>query len=345
MEMDKKLFTSPSKNPLHVKLMRWGEIESTFDVIVDDEELTQSVARSVVLVSEDHAIKILQDSDPDLVNELRVGNALNKLSRENLTHVFGFTHGYVLSFDLPPHVSLARISLNVPGRGYVDVSAHHYVYMFLDLHSHSFADLPDDPKINEDYYFEMLIGIYYARMHCKFSHHDVHTGNLMFRVAGKKHTRTYKIADFYVSIQKSDVEPKLIDFGKSVVDSNYSDEKWKDPAFKRFWDKSDVLHLSVIFERRNLSDRFRQFLSDEVFPKYASSRYATKLEFDSAANFKNIENLLEKYFGRNQTVDCMVCNAKANYRIGSMLFFCGEPCRILHDKKKERKKVNYFKKH
>ncbi len=334
MEGDEELLTSPSRNPLDVKLMTWAEIQNTFDVIVDDDELTQVVARSVVLLSDDYAIKIMQDTDPDLSNELRVGHTLNKLSKENATQVFGFTTGYVLSFDLPPHLTLAPISLNVPGHGYVSSRAHHYVYVFLERIEHKFQDLPDDPKINEDFYFEMLIGLYYARLKYKFCHHDWHMGNLMFNVTETKHTRSYKIGEFYVSIQQSDIEPKLIDFGKSVVDKTYSDDNWKDPKFKRFWDKSDILHLSAIFTGRTLSDRFRQFLSEEVLPKYESSRYARKLEFDSAANAKNIENLLEKYFGRHQAVNCMMCNSKANFGLGNRLVFCGEACRIRHDRNK-----------
>src|SRR5262249_53154826 len=154
-------------------------------------------------------------------------------------------------------------------------------------------------------------------------HYDIHEGNLMFNTAKTKTTRSYKVADFYVTIMDSVIEPKLIDYGKSVMDPEYADARWREPQFKKFWNKSDVYHLSRIFSmRENLSDKFRRFLEQDALPTYENSRYATKLENDSAANFKNIEVLLERYFGKNQTIYCRICSGTmAKFRIGNV-FLC-----------------------
>lgn len=318
-------FSPLSIDPALIKLMTWNEIQETF---FDKDESTQD--DSSVLLSEDHAVKIIQNHDPQLSNELSVSAKLNELSRENLTNVFNFTSGYILSTELPPHIQMKPLSFYVSEqRNYVDIPAHHYVYVFSQKILHAFETLPDEPKINEDFYFEILIGLYYARQKFKFSHWDIHTGNLMYNWKEKKASRTYKIGgQFFVTIRDTHIEPKLVDYGKSVADLAYTDDQWKEQKWRKFWNKSDIYHLSLIISHRvNLSERFRQFLERNILPKFRSSMYATKLEKDSAANHKNIEDILLAFFGENETVHCMVCDQQAEYqaKVGN-LYFCGEGC-------------------
>jgi hypothetical protein len=157
---------------------------------------------------------------------------------------------------------------------------------------------------------------------------NIHEQNLMFNVSKFKKSRAYKISDFYVTVQDTVIEPKLIDYGKSVMDETYSDDKWREGRFKKMWNKSDVYHLSLIFShRRNLSDKFRQFLERDVLPNYLSSMYARKLENDSAANYQNVESLLRLYFGAEQTFVCTVCRQDADYKDVNA-FFCGQACQF-----------------
>lgn len=311
--------------------MPWTEIRDTFfNNNNEDDDATQRESRStVVLVAADHAVKIYQNHDPEHANELAVSNKLNELAAENLTHVFNFVSGYILSMDLPPYVQLKPLSVYVPSkRGYMNILAHHYVYVFSQPIQFAFEKLPDEPKLNEDFYFEILIGIYYARKRFKFCHSDIHEGNLMYNWTAKKATRSYRIGDFFVTIHNTHVEPKLVDYGKSVADPSYEDVLWKEERFKKFWNKSDIYHLSLIISHRvNLTERFRKFLEGEVMPKFRSAMYATRLEKDSAANDKNIEDILLAYFGASEHVNCLVCGRVAEYQAVGNKYFCGEGCR------------------
>ena len=303
--MEELPFTPLSIDPTSIVLMSWDELRDTFDYKEDKG----------TLIMADYSVKVFAGDDPQLANEVSVSNKLKTLTDTHQTLVFNYAYGYVLSTELPPHYT--RLS-----------NAIHYVYLFSQRINHQFCELPDEAKVNEDFYFEILIGIYYARKQFNFSHWDIHEGNLMFNLRDRPATRAYRIGSFYVTIENTRIEPKLIDYGKSVIDATYSDDRWKEPQFKKLWNKSDIHHLSWIFsERKQLSDRFRDFLTNDVLPKYASSRYATKLEEDSAANHANIEQLLQSYFGANQTVQCMVCTGVARYKDTTGVF-CGEACQL-----------------
>ena len=286
--------------------------------------------KTLVIKSADYSVKILQNTDPDLENEVSIMSKLNALSQENTTQVFSFGIGYILCPDIPPDiVQLEPISVHQPGIGYVTQSVGHYVYLFSEKIQRDFEALPDQPKINEDFFFEILIGLYYARRQWKFVHWDIHEKNLMFNKSSKPSSRTYRIGDnFYVTIANTSIEPKLIDYGKSAIDTDYMDERWQEPRFKKQWNKSDIYHLALIFSHReNLSDRFRQFLKEEVLIKYADAMYARKLEHDSAANYQNIEYLLATYFGMNQVAKCIMCPSKALFiEAKELRHFCGEVC-------------------
>jgi hypothetical protein len=104
-----------------------------------------------------------------------------------------------------------------------------------------------------------------------------------------------------VTIEDSNIEPKLIDYGKSVIDKEYTDTRWREPRFKKMWNKSDIYHLSLIFShRQNLTTKFRDFLDVVVLPSYRASMYATKKEKDSASNYQNIADFLKIYFVNTQ---------------------------------------------
>ncbi len=347
---EKMEFTSPALDPGLIQLLSWDEIDESFHLdhmltettvpsssgsvedADDDGEVNMGPTKSVVFAARDYAVKVMQDHDPDMLNELAVGNKLNDLSKKNLTQVFNYVSGYVLSTELPPGIQLEPISVYEANMGYSDYEAHHYVYIFSELVKNPFDMLPDEPKANEDFYFEILVGLFYARRRFNFCHWDLHEKNLMFNVSKSKRSRAYKISDFYVTIEDTVIEPKLIDYGKSVVDETYSDDKWREARYKKLWNKSDIYHLSLIFShRRNLSDKFRQFLERDVLPKYVGSMYARKLEQDSGANHQNIEALLKLYFGTEQALICTVCREEAGYKDVNG-FFCGKACQLRYYK-------------
>jgi hypothetical protein len=108
----------------------------------------------------------------------------------------------------------------------------------------TFDKLPDEPKTKEDFYFEILIGIYFARKQLKFTHWDVRTGNLMFNELEEPITRVYSISNgFYVIIKDSAIQPKVIDYGKSAIEPTYTDEQWREARFRKMWNKSDLYHI------------------------------------------------------------------------------------------------------
>ncbi len=94
--------------------------------------------------------KVIPSTCPQLSNEIHVFDTLNTLS--NLTLIFGHAYGYVLSLDPPPEQDNSSQD---------DKEGGHYVYLFMQPFEHNFSDLPDEPKANEDFYFEILIGLYY----------------------------------------------------------------------------------------------------------------------------------------------------------------------------------------
>jgi hypothetical protein len=281
--------TPMSADPSLFKIMTWLEFEATFQPV---GQLSENV-----LSSEDYAIKVLHSSSPDFTNELRVMNKLNTLCSE--TSIFGHAYGYILSPD-PPRRFQNNDDEWTQTRG-------HYAYLLMEPFEFNFFDLPDEPKANEDFFFEILIGLYYARKAYSFCHWDIHQRQLMFNTYEVEQTRSYRIgADsdaFYVTIS-SCIDPKLVDFGKSAInETGITTEElkhcalWKDPRHFKLWNKSDIYHLALIFAQRdNLSLKFRTFLDDCVLPTYATSMYAKTFQSDCSTNYANIEELLRVFF-------------------------------------------------
>jgi hypothetical protein len=315
--------TPLSVNPSSILVMSWPEIEATF------QPRQVSAGATNVLLSEDYAIKVLHSTVPHLQNELYVMCKLNDMVGRTLA--FGHAYGTILSPDSPwdslqeddiestatdyaaggndeisslqPTVSNQSTvnSQHIPGGG-------HYVYLFMEPIESNFSDLPDDPQVNEDFFFEVLIGLYYARKAFSFCHWDIHPGQLMFNTSEEEKLRCYHIGDdnegnvFYVSI-RSCIQPKLVDFGKSVIDDTGittddltgNSDTWR--SNPKLWNKSDIYHLALLFSHReNLSMAFRSFLEETVLPMYRSSMYATRPQKDSSANFANIEELLRLFY-------------------------------------------------
>ena len=291
------------KLPSALVVLSGSEIEATFRPL-------RSVAPNVFL-SEDYAIKVLHSSSSQLQNELYVMNKLNGMTRQTL--IFGHAYGYILSPDSPLHFQDDSDDEWIQTRG-------HYAYLFMEPFESNFCDLPDEPKTNEDFFFEILIGLYYARKEFSFCHWDIHRGQLMFNTLEEEEARCYRIGGdndedndgFYVTITSS-IEPKLVDFGKSVIEETgittedlmmEGGSAWKD--HHTLWNKSDIYHLALIFSHReNLSPTFRLFLEETVLPMYRSSMYATRPQKDSSTNYTNIQDLLRLYFcaQQNETTD------------------------------------------
>jgi hypothetical protein len=289
-------------------------VHMTFDQIANDFGFSKMLSKHVFAAENDYAVKIIAKSDKHLSNEIAVCNQLIALFKH--TQIFQYTYGYILCMDLPSDVAPFDQDFG-------------YIYLFSELIDQPFDKLPDEDKTNEDFYFEILIGLYYARKLLKFTHWDIHDGNLMFNTLEEPTTRVYPISNgFYVAIKNSTIMAKLIDYGKSAIEPTYTDAQWKETRFRKMWNKSDLYHISLIFShRQHLSDKFREFLQEDVLPVYRSSMYATKLESDSAANFENIEKLLHLYFD-GQKVECVQCYIKqAEYHDGKSVF-CGEACQI-----------------
>jgi hypothetical protein len=300
--------TPLSVNPASVVVMSWPEIEATFRPLT-------TVAENVLL-SEDYAIKVLHSTSPQLQNELHVMSKLNEMTGKTL--LFGHAYGTILSPDSPWQYEddIESTTMDYGDDGNNEISTNqpipgggHYVYLFMEPIESNFSELLDEPKVNEDFFFEILIGLYYARKAFSFCHWDIHDGQLMFNTLDEEQLRCYKIGDddkgniFYVSV-RSRIEPKLVDVGKSVLDETGitteelmmgDDACWNDHP--KLWNKSDIYHLALIFSHReNLSIEFRQFLEEKVLAVYKSSMYATSPQQDSSTNYINIEELLRLFY-------------------------------------------------
>jgi hypothetical protein len=305
--------TPLSVDPASIVVMSWPEIAATFRPL-------RSVADNVFL-TEDYAVKIFHSTDPQLQNELRVMAKFNKMVGPTL--IFGHAYGTILSPDAPwdydDDDDIESTATDYAGDDNNEILSKqpvqnlvvggHYVYLFMTPFESNFSDLPDEPQVNEDFFFEILIGLYYARKAFDFCHWDIHEGQLMFNTLNEEQLRCYKIGDddkgnvFYVSI-RSCIEPKLVDFGKSAIDETGlttedltvgDDACWKDHP--KLWNKSDIYHLALLFSHReNLSVAFRQFLAETVLPTYKSSMYATSPQKDCSTNYANIEELLRTWY-------------------------------------------------
>jgi hypothetical protein len=306
--------TPLSVDPSSIVVMSWPEIAATFRPL-------RSVADNVFL-TEDYVVKVLHSTDPQLQNELRVMRKLNKMVGPTL--IFGHAYGTILSPDAPWGESdnydndddVESTATDYADDNHDETSPKqltqtsnqqtfggHYVYLFMTPFESNFSDLPDEPQVNEDFFFEILIGFYYARKAFSFCHWDIHDGQLMFNTLEEEQLRCYKIGDdnnvFYVSI-RSRIEPKLVDFGKSVIDESgitteelmqQNSDIWR--SHPKLWNKSDIYHLALLFSHReNLSLEFRCFLEETVLPMYKSSMYATSPQKDASTNYTNIEELL-----------------------------------------------------
>jgi hypothetical protein len=302
--------TPLSVDPSSIVVMSWPEIAATFRPL-------RSLADNVLL-TEDYAVKVLHSTDPQLQNELRVMTKLNKIVGPTL--IFGHAYGTILSPDAPwgdfhnndvnDNDDVESTATDYADDNQDETSSKqltqtsnqqtfggHYVYLFMTPFESDFSDLPDEPQANEDFFFEILIGLYYARKAFSFCHWDIHDGQLMFNTLAEEQLRCYKIGEddkgnvFYVSI-RSRIEPKLVDFGKSVIAETAGENS--DP---KLWNKSDIYHLALLFSHHeNLSEAFRQFLEETVLPAYKSSMYATRPQKDCSTNYANIEELLRTWY-------------------------------------------------
>ena len=167
--------TPLSIDPARIILFPWIEIDKRFEFI--------KVLSDNVFATLDFAVKVIPSTDRTLSNELAVSKKLNLLSEENTTQVFSYSYGYVLSMDFPSQLRNRQKSQE----------DGHYIYLFMEPIEFEFADLPDEPKINEDFYFEVLIALYYARKRFKFTHWDIHAKQLMFNKSEESVTRSYNI--------------------------------------------------------------------------------------------------------------------------------------------------------
>ncbi len=285
-----------------IVVMSWPEIEATF-------QPREAVAANFLL-SEDYAIKVLHSTSPELKNELHIMSKLNDMTRQTL--IFGHAYGTILSpdalwdsrYDDVESTATECDSNEVLSTEHIHGGGH-YVYLFMEPIDFNFSDLPDESKVNEDFFFEILIGLYYARKAFSFCHWDIHDGQLLFNMLDEEQLRCYQIGEennvFYVTI-RSRIEPKLVDFGKSAIDESgvtpadsTQDNTWK--SHPKLWNKSDIYHLALLFShRQNLSPAFRQFLEEIVLPTYKSSMYATRPQKDSSTNYGNIEELLRLFY-------------------------------------------------
>ena len=261
-------FTSLSIDPARIILLPWIEIDDQFEFV---RALSENV-----FAAQEFAVKVIPSTDRTLFNELAVSGKLNLLSEENATQVFSYSYGYILSMDFPSQLKNRQKSQE----------DGHYIYLFMEPIEFEFADLPDEPKINEDFYFEVLIALYYARKRFKFTHWDIHAKQLMFNMTEEGSSRSYNIGGkFFVTIEDTKIQPKLIDYGKSALDETYSDDDWREPRFKKMWNKSDIYHLSLIFSHReNLSPKMRDFLEKIVLPMYRSSMYVQQRKVGRVAS-------------------------------------------------------------
>lgn len=279
-------FTEGTTSPLSIKLMPWGEIflryfdtSKPFRVINN----TRKEYGSAVLIASNYAIKVMRIDDPDVEGEIQVGYTLTSLLKDK-TPIFNATYGYILSTpELPPNVIPMKPTLS---------PTHHLVYVFLEQSDFSFDKLSDNPKTNQDFYFEVLIGLYFARQALKFSHRDIQTDNLMFQQLPAPTTRKYNLDRGLVIEITSDIVPKVIDFGQAVMDVDYQDGV-DDEEYKQFWDLSDVRELSLVFRNRKGTNKFKQLVNDTFNKIELKPR---RRGVDSAANTQIIVDLLKAFY-------------------------------------------------
>ena len=292
---------SYEEDPSGVVVRTWSQIQSKYDV-ADRSVATRGDPHQLVLLSPQYAIKVFQNTAEDVYSELLVGDALNELM-ENTGHaLFSKTAGYIISKELPPGMTLRPFSGSDEFGELFDLEPDCYIYVFIERVAMPFKSLPDEPRVNENAFFELLLGIYYARRELCFVHYDIHEGNIMFDVSENATDHVYKLGGGKCLTIRSAITPKLIDFGKSVLDPEYAGQGTLE--YKRFWNKSDVDHLASLFqERSNNGVAFGGFL-EEVRRMYGDSRYATRLGSDHAANHKGVLNLILSYFG-DRIKDCV----------------------------------------
>lgn len=268
-----------STDPFDVSTNTWQEILTAFG-------FERKRAKNVYETRDGkYAVKIIPMSKKELSNEMSVSLQLNDILKQDSPQIFGYSYGYITSQELPPGINVAS-----DNKG--------YVYLFSKPIRYTFdKDLPNDPKINEEFYFEILIGLYYIRKTIPFTHYDVHSGQLMFNYLDKHTLRKYKINNALVVSIRSNFEPKLIDYDRAMIGPKYTDDNLI--LAKKMWDKSDILHLSRIFIYRNITKKFENFLQQNVIHTYGEL-YPTKPGYDSGAKFENIEALLQTYFGKSK---------------------------------------------
>ncbi len=308
-------YNRPSFDPTRLVIHSWAFIEEEWGVDVEDRLDDGQDRHVIVLRSVDYAVKIVRNDNPTIAAELRVGDFINQVSRDTQTNLFSHTEGYVLSNELPPGFTLGEND---------NWDGSFYLYIFTSLIEFPFSDFPDDADANEAFYLSMLVALYYARRAGNFVHHDIHEKNLMFNEHDAPALHTYRIDDDTFFSITSKYDPKLIDFGKSVMDPNYRGTG--EMQYKRFWDKSDISHLTSIFLDREATLEFRAFL-ERVHSAFFESRYAKKLSLDSGARADLVKELLLRCESHvSKTIDCRVCGNVAQAVVGETHFFCGVKC-------------------
>ena len=236
--------------------------------------------------------------------EYTIHLALDKIREQ--AHIFPVYWGYVLSV----------------------VDSNVKFFLGTSLVGSSFEDLPDEPEINEDFFFEILAALYVARKEIGFTHNDIHGDNIMFDRLEGDTERVYSIGDTRKMCFRNSIQPRLIDYGKSAVLGRQPPNPKARPQETELFKKSDIGNLTALFLHRKASDSFKGFL-EKTFNTYQRARISSTFENDSAFNYTNIEDLLVEFFGE-ELEKCNRCPKRAKYheqKLGGRAF-CSLECQL-----------------
>lgn len=250
----------------------------------------------------------------DVEQELFIACQVNQL--HEYTPVFIQTYGWLVSSRVPKNW---QMYIDIQNLEYEKAKKLSYMFMFMEQSTFKFDS--DSVVFTEDAYlrllFVLLHALYVAGKHLKFTHNDLHKGNIMMDVV---HTKFVDL-DIEGKIVRVDLYnqfmPKIIDFGRAKTEKAHDGGR----------NENDVVTLfRAVLIRNSIHQPTLNLPTIEAFSDFEMPIAELLLKHSI---FENVRKTIAKTNKKQKLVErCSMCGAEATVKFKHCdnYKFCHEYC-------------------
>ena len=292
----------------------------------------QDFAVKVIPILDDYTNTGLRDTVHDelhgaqLANELRIEFANKGIGAGGL---LAQTYGFILSRELPEKVQIRLIE-----------NTRFYAYIFMEYIPYGFNDIEygGDTIKPMEFFIEIMYAILYARRISKFSHNDLHLGNI--RIKDNVNPRTYgytnRLGTNMAITIRSKYQPCIVDFGRSVLNETSSGKSDVDTfvaSFREYVKRPGKKHEDDVFILDDCAYNFIEKLYSEW---RGSGKKGVK---DTSADSGVVAEIINSWYALKDTI-CAKCDLKIATGMCERCMFVKYCSRICQLEDYEKHKTN-----